>query len=154
MSKVTINNALVLDCPDSFKEMGEEELTKYFGSPQNRWGAYNADEHIILSVGWRKAGIITDAEMALIDIESRMRRSLLNYQRVSSYKTPVITKKNTGYGIRFEYRVNDSVSIHAGDLVVFKHKNRCYAIEFVTRKSHAAQALPAFEEILKSIAVS
>ena len=55
MNTVKINNEINLTFPDGFNEMGEEELTRYFSSPNNRWGAYNADEHIILSVGWKKA---------------------------------------------------------------------------------------------------
>ena len=155
MFTVRINNEINLTYPDGFKEMGEEELKKQFGSAVNRWGAFDADKHIVLSVGWKKAGFfsfLTDAEAYLIELEARLHRSLLNFQRVGKFKTKVAGKKKA-FGIRFEYRVNDSVSIHAGDVFVFKNKNKYYAVYYITRKNHAVENLPAFEEVLKSISV-
>ena len=155
MINVRINNELNLTYPDSFQEMGPEELTKYFSTPDNRWGAYDADQHIILSVSWTKAGFfsfLSDAESMMIGIESRMRRSLLNYQRVGAFPIKLIAKKKA-YGIRFEYRVNDKKLVQVGDLIVFKHKGKLYAIHYITRKSNAASSRPAFEEVLKSITI-
>ena len=156
MSNVRINNEINLTYPDSFIEMGPEELTKYFSSPNNRWGAYDEAQHIILSVGWKKTGFfgfMSDAESMMVGIESRLRRNLLNYQRVSAFKTKLVAKKK-GYGIRFEYRVNDARLVQVGDLIVFKHKGKLYAIYYITRKINAASSRPAFEEILKSITIS
>lgn len=151
MNKVKVNNVINLTYPDGFKEMGDEDLTKYFRSSENRWGVYNADEHIILSVSWTKAGLLTDAEMMLIDIESRLCRNLLNYQRISSFKTKVANKK--AYGIRFEYRVNDARIVQVADMVVFKFKNQFYAVHYITRKANAASSRLALEEVLKSVSV-
>lgn len=151
MNKVKINNVINLTYPDGFKEMGEEELTKYFRSSENRWGVYKADEHIILSVSWTKAGLLSDAEMMLIDIESRLCRNLLNYQRISSFKTKVASKK--AYGIRFEYRVNEARIVQVADMIVFKVKNQFYAVHYITRKANAAPSRLALEEVLKSISV-
>lgn len=152
MNTVKINNEINLTFPDSFKEMGEEELTRYFSSPNNRWGAYDADEHIILSVSWKKAGFLSsDPEIALFDIESRMRRDLLNYQQITSFKTKVASKK--AYGVRFEYRVNDSCRVHVGDIIVFKGKKCFYTIYYITRKANAAAARPALKEILDSVTI-
>ena len=154
MNTASINNELNLTYPDGYKEMSEEELARYFSSPANRWGAYNADEHIILSVSWTKAGFfsfMSDAESVLIGAEGRMRRNLLNYQRISSFKTTVASKK--ARGIRFEYRVNDARLVQVGDLIVFKQKNKYYAVHFITRKLNAGSSRKAFEEILKSISV-
>ena len=151
MNTVKINNVINLTYPDGFKEMGDEELTRYFSSPENRWGVYNADEHIILSVSWTKVGPLSDAEMMLIDIEARLCRRLLNYQRISSFKTKVASKK--AYGIRFEYRVNDAKIVQVSDLIVFKFKNQCCAVHYITRKANAAPSRLALEEVLKSISV-
>lgn len=152
MNTVKINNELNLTYPDNFNEMGEEELTKYFSSPNNRWGAFNSDDHIILSVGWKKAGFLSsDAESALYDIESHIRRGLLNYQQISSFKTKVASKK--ACGVRFEYRVNDSCRVHVGDIIVFKNKKYFYAVYYITRKANAAAARSALKEILDSVTV-
>lgn len=153
MNNATINNEISLTYPDGFNVMSEDELSKYFGSPQNRWGVFDAENHVILSVGWTKKKLLSflvDAESAMIGAEARLSRNLVNYQRVTSYKTK-LGKKKKAKGIRFEYRVNDSVSIHVGDLVIFKHKKKIYSVYYICRKSKAAQVLPAFEEVLKSI---
>lgn len=153
MNTVKINNEINLTYPDGFKEMGDEELTKYFGSPANRWGVYNADEHILLSVGWMKAGFLADPEMALFKMESSMRRSLLNYQKVTSFKTKVASKKPNAYGVRFEYRVNDARMVQVCDLIVFKAKNKFYTVHYITRKLNAGASRLAFKDVLESISV-
>lgn len=155
MNNANINNELQLSYPDGFKEMGEEELKKYFSSDQNRWGVYEADKHIILSVSWTKAGFLsfmTDAESMMMSIEARMCRNLLNYQRISSFKTKVAGKK--AFGIRFEYRVNDARIVQVADLIAFKYKKKFYAFHYITRKATAAADRAAFEEVLKSVSVS
>ena len=147
-----INNEVGLTYADSFSEMNEAELARYFGSPADRWGAYDAGRHIILSVGWKKAGFMqSDPEMHLFDIQSRLRRSLINYQEITTYKTKVASaKKDNACGVRFEYRVKDSVRVHVADLVVFKHKKNFYTIYFVSRKANAAEVRADLKEILQS----
>lgn len=152
MNNVKINSELGLSYPDGFKEMGEAELTRYFSSPANRWGAYNDDEHIILSVSWAKAGFLrSDPEMFLSGVEARMRLSLLNYQRVTEFKTKIAGKK--AYGIRFEYRVNDKKLVQVADMVSFKYKKNFYTVHYITRKLNAASSRPDFLEVLKSVSL-
>ena len=152
MNNVKINNELNLAYPESFNEMGEEELSRYFGSPDNRWGAYDAERHIILSVAWAKRGffgMLTDTESFLYGLESRMRRNLVNYQQICRIKTKL--GKIQAHGVRFEYRVNDACRVHVADLVAFRYKKRYYAIYFVSRKTNAASSRLEFSEILKSV---
>ena len=152
MSNVKINNEINLTYPETFKEMSGEELTRYFGNPDNRWGVYDADRHIILSVSWKKAGVLSsDPETVIIGAEARLRRNLLNYQRISEFKTKIASKK--AYGVRFEYRVNDARIVQVADLMTFKYKKNFYSIYYVTRKATAAQDRADFEEIIKSISV-
>ena len=153
MDTVKINNEINLNCPDGFKEMGEEELTRYFSKPDNRWGAYEADRHIILSVSWTKAGFLkSDPEMVVYGAEARLRRNLLNYQRISEFNIKVAGKK--AYGVRFEYRVNDARIVQVTDLITFKYKKNFYSIYYVTRKTTAAADRADFEEVIKSISLS
>lgn len=149
MNNVQVNNELNLTYPDGFKEMGEAELIKYFGKPDNRWGAYHADDHIILSVGWKKAGLSSNTEGVLFELESRMKRNLLNYQQIHAFQTKVASKK--AHGVRFEYRVNDARLNQVCDLIVFKSKKVFYSVWFITRKFNAAESRRAFEEVLNSI---
>ena len=152
MNNVKINNELELTYPEGFKEMGEEELKRYFSSANDRWGAYDEENHAVLSVSWTKAGILdflSDTESVLIGAEARLKRSLLNYQRISSFKTVIASK--VARGIRFEYRVNDSVMVHVADLIVFKYRKKYYSFNYITRKINAASTRQAFADILKSV---
>ena len=156
MNNVMINNEIGLTYADSFNEMNEAELTRYFGTPADRWGAYDADRHIVLSVGWKKAGFMqSDSEMHLFDIQSRLRRSLLNYQEITTYKTKIASsKKDNASGVRFEYRVKDSVRVHVVDLIAFKHKKNFYTIYFISRKANAAEVRADLQEILQSVTLN
>jgi len=151
MTTVKINNEINLNYPDGFKEMGEEELTRYFGTPKDRWGVFNAADHIILSVSWSKAGFMSDTDTALFEITARLRRRLVNYQQITAYDIKI--GKTKARGVRFEYRVNDTARVHVGDLVVFKNKGKYYAVYYITRKHNAAISRPAFKETLDSITV-
>lgn len=154
MSNVRINNEIGLTYPESFSEMGSAELTKYFGSADNRWGVYDEERHIILSAGWIKPRFLhsfSDSESVLDGIEAHMRRRVLNYQRITAYKMKLGNKKLNANGVRFEYRVNDAAIVQAGDVVVFKHKKLFYIIHFITRKVNASAVLPEFKEILESV---
>lgn len=152
MSGIKINNELTLTYPDHFQQMGEDELTKYFSSPKNRWGVYDEANHIILSVSWTKGGFfsfMTDAESMLTGVEARMCRNLLNYQRISSYQIKIAKKK--AYAIRFEYRVNAAKLVQVGDLITFKYKGKFYAIHYITRKTNAGESRRELQNILNSI---
>ncbi len=152
MNNAKINNEIDLAYPDGFRPMSEEEMTRYFGSPENRWGVYDPDKHIILSVSWTKAGFLqtfTDAESVLIGIESRLCRNLLNYQKVTSYKQKL--GKQKAEAIRFEYRVNDARIVQVGDVVVVKYKKKFYVIHYIIRKATATRDLPVFKEVLDSV---
>ena len=151
MNKVTINNEIELTYPDSFKEMNEAELTKYFSSPENRWGIFEPDSRILFSIGWAKAGAFADAEAMLDKMETRMRSSLLNYQRINVFDTKLGSKK--ARGLRFEYRVNDAAIVHIAEIIAFKHKKKLYATHFVTRKVQVGANNLVYKEIIDSINV-
>ena len=156
MLSVNINGQINLTYPEGFNEMGEEELIRYFSSPDNRWGVYEPDKHVIISVSWKKAGFfsfMSDAESIIIGAESRMRRNLLNYQRTKAGKMKLCGKKIKAYGITFEYRVNDKKIVQVGDLVVFKYKKFIYAIHYIGRKANEEENRPVFDELIKSLTV-
>lgn len=155
MYNVQINNEVTLVYPDGFEVMNEEELIRYFSTPADRWGVFNANDHILLSVSWKKAGFkraLIDAESYMIEVESGMLRNLLNYQRITDYKMKI--GKQKAYGIRFEYRVKDMALVQVCDIVAFKYKKKFYTVYYVTRKVNATANLPAFQEILKSITLN
>ena len=158
MNTAKINNELNVTYPDGFEEMNEESLTRYFGTAKDRWGVYDAERHVILTVGWKKARFLsffTDAESVLIGAESRMKRNLVNYQRTDSFKTKIASKKKkkNARGIRFEYRVNDSVSVHTSDMRVFKNKKTFYSFQYIGRKNKDAEYHPLFDEMMESVTV-
>lgn len=153
MYTVTINNEINLTYPDGFAQMSEEALTRYFSTPNNRWGVYNDERHIILSVSWTKTGIgrPSNPDDLLTQVQARMCRNLLCYQKLGEFKIKIGGKKSSG--IRFMYRVNDAKVVHIADLFVFKHKKHLYAVHYITRKATAAEDRLLLQEALNSITV-
>ena len=152
MMQATVNNALNLTYPDSYRELTDEEMQRYFSSAENRWGVYDEERHSILSVSWSKAGILSflsDAESLIIPIEARYKRNLINYRRLSGGKLKIAKKK--GYGIRFEYRVNNANMYQIGDLRAVKHKGRYYAFQYIGRRITDEQTHPDFDQMLESV---
>lgn len=154
MINAKINNEINLTYPEGYNEMNEAELSRYFGTPDNRWGVFDPGRHIIISVGWNKPGFrnsMGDAESYLLKMTSHMRRALLNYQVVNEYEIMIASKN--AKGVRFEYRVNDSVDVHSADLVVFKYKKKFYAVQFAARKSKVDECRREFLDLLRSISL-
>lgn len=156
MKNVTINNVISLTYPDSYQEMGEEELQRYFSSSKNRWGVYDPERHVILTVCWSKAGFfsfLTDAESLIIGAEARYKRNLINYRRREAFRTQIATdkKKKNAYGIRFEYRVNDSNLYHVSDLRTFRHQKYFYSFQYIGRRITDEQCHPDFDAMIASV---
>ena len=154
MINAKINNEINLTYPEGYNEMNEAELSRYFGTPDNRWGVFDPGRHIVISVAWTKPGFrssMGDAESFLLKMTSRMRRTLLNYQVVNEYELKIASKN--ACGVRFEYRVNDSIDVHSADLVVFKYKKKFYAVQFAARKSKVEEYRREYLELLGSISL-
>lgn len=152
MKQATVNNELTLTYPDSYEEMSEEELVRYFKSAQNRWGVYDAERHVILTVSWSKAGFfsfMSDAESMLIGVEASLKRNLINYRRKEAFKTKIAKQK--GYGIRFEYRVNNANIYQIGDLRAIKYKGKYYALQYIGRRITDEECHPDFDQLVESV---
>ena len=62
-----INNEISIGIPDGFHVMSEEELTKvYVTKDPKRWGIWDNDRHVIISVLWQDLDAFT-AMLADID---------------------------------------------------------------------------------------
>ena len=154
MNEAVINNKLKLSYPDGFHVMEEEELTRYFGSAANRWGVFDPERNMIISVSWKKAGFfgfMKDAETVLIDAEAHMKRSLVNYQCTKAFKTKIGKRK--GRGVHFEYRLDASARVHTGEMRVIKAGGAFYALRYIGRKPADEANLKLFEEVIESVSV-
>ena len=152
MKQATVNNELTVTYPDSYEEMSAEELQRYFKSEKDRWGAFDAERHVILGVSWKKAGFfsfMSDAESQLFDVEARMKRSLINYRRKEGSKTKIAKKK--GYGISFEYRVNNANMYQIGEMKTFKYKGHYYTLQYLGRRITDEECRPDFEKFAESV---
>lgn len=152
MKQATVNNAFTLTYPDSFEEMSEEELKRYFSTEKNRWGVFDAERHVILSVSWSKAGFfsfMSDAEAVMIPMEARLKRSLINYTRLDGFKTKLLKKK--GYGIKFRYRTNGANIYQIGDFRTIKYKGKFYTFQYIGRRITDEECHPDFEQMLESV---
>lgn len=48
MKTVLFDKTITIEYPDDFYEMNEEEIKKFFGGDLLRFGARNAEKHVIL----------------------------------------------------------------------------------------------------------
>lgn len=155
MSQVTVNNAINLTYPDSYHEMTEEELQRYFSTAENRWGVYDEERHVVLSVFWSKAGFfsfMSDAESFLIPIEARYKRKLINYRRKDASKIKIAKKK--GYGFSFEYRVNNANMYQIGELRAIKHKGRYYVFQYIGRRITDDECRADYNAMVESVTLA
>lgn len=154
MKQATVNQVIHLSYPDSFQDMTAEELRRYFGTEQNRWGVYDAERHAILSVNWSKAGFfsfLTDPESKMISVEAKYKRSLINYRSLASAKTKIAKQK--GYGLRFEYRANNSNMYQIGEIRMIKYKGNFYSFQYVARRITDESCHPDFVKLLESVSL-
>lgn len=154
MNTAKINNEVNLTYPESYQIMGEEELQRYFGKAENRWGVYDAERHVILSVSWSKAGfktLFSDAETMLIGVEAKFKRSLINYRRTDARKTKIARKK--GYAIRFQYRANNTNMYYLSDLRAVKCKGKYYAFQYICRRINDEECHPDFDAMMESVTI-
>ena len=152
MKQATVNNELTLTYPDTYQEMSEEELLRYYRTAENRWGVYDQERHVILSVSWKKAGILsffTDAESMMIGVEAQLKRSLINYRRKDAFKTRIAKQK--GFGIRFEYRTNGANIYQIGDIRSIKHKGKFYSLQYIGRRITDEECHPDFDRMVESV---
>lgn len=153
MKKIMINQELTGAYTEGFCEMTAQELRKFYVSEKSRCGLYDKDRHIIISVCWKKPGVLgflTDTKSVLKGAEMRLRRHLSRYRLIERLNREIMSCP--AEGIRFEYQVTGTDIIQYSDLYVFRYGDLYYSAEVVARKEGFEESQREMESFLRSFA--
>ena len=151
-----INNEISIGIPDGFHVMSEEELTKvYVTKDPKRWGIWDNDRHVIISVLWQDLNAFT-AMLADIDAAAVRNEQLTkkgyeghDYAMEGFHDADISGSHARGYS--FTYRIQD-ISQRV-DTLLFKAGRRIYSINCIGRNENREQDHELFEEILKTVSI-
>lgn len=133
MNNITVYDELILDMPEGFHVMNDEELTDYFGNTE-QWAIRDAERHIVISVVKTKPSlalsVLTDAKSVAKGVESNMRKRLIEYVHDDDITTQIAGKKTSGY--RFSFKAKDADIRQSGEILVFKNKKCFYVLQYYT----------------------
>ena len=154
MNQALIHSQLSLSYPDGFREMDQEEMKRlYQDDNPDRWGIWDQERHIILTVLWHDSNVFLSALASAKDVakstEKQLKRGMKNhcYQFGGFFQTELSGQE--AHGFRYSYHIGDIVQ--TAEALVLKRKNTCYTIYYYTREELDLVSRPVFERILRSI---
>ena len=139
-----------IECPEDFYEMDNNELKKYFASDMLRFGARNAEKHMILSVGKMKSSFVnflTDAQNVLNGAEHSL-RTLKGYCCKNKFEEIIFGKK--AKGLQFEYEATNGTK-QLGEMAVVKLKSCFYVIYCLGQLADFDEATKLFKDFRSSL---
>ncbi len=149
-----INNEISIGVPDGFHIMSAEELTKvYISSDPKRWGIWDNDRHVIITVLWQDLNAFTsmlaDIDATAVKNEQLTRKGYEghDYAMEGFHGAQICGSHARGYS--FTYRIQD-ITQHVSTLL-FKVNKRIYSINCIGRNENREQDHELFEEVLKSV---
>ena len=152
MQNTIFNKNVYIEYPDDFYEMSGEEIKKYFAGDMLRFGARNAEKHVILSVAKTKESflnLITDAKSVLNGAESSLKKGLKDYAVTERFDAGIFGK--TAKGIRFDYSASDNGVKQFCEMTVVKGKRCFYIVYCVCRLADADENDNVFTAFKKSL---
>ena len=154
MNQTLIHNELSLSWPDGFHEMDRDEMKGlYQDDNPDRWGIWDQERHIIITVFWHDSNAILAALAGPKDVakstEKQLKKGLKKhaYQFGGFYQTELCGQG--AHGFRYSYQIGDVTQ--AAEVLVLKRKNTCYTIYYYAREELAAASRPVFEDVLRSM---
>ncbi len=151
---VKIRNTLSIAVPEGFQPMSPEELRSlYRNDDPDRWGAWDKDRHVILTVSWKQYPALLSA-LADIRAVARRNRQLTEKEYAGhDYRPGGFFSLQTGAvrleGYRFSYRLDSMVQ--CAETVLMKHQKTVYSITCVGREENAEEDSRTFRGILESL---
>ena len=133
MKKAIFDNNISLAYPDDFSIMSEEEIRKYFSGDMLRFGAKNAEKHVILSLAKTNKSflnLLASPRSVLAGAENSFKR-LKDYKRLEEFDAEMLSKK--GSGLSFEYSAIDKDVKQYCEMTVVKYKNNFYVSYCLSR---------------------
>lgn len=156
MTNTTINGQIEIMIPEGFHVMDAGELKQlYRDDNTDRFGIWDKDRHIIISVFWHESGkmlsMLADPKSVAKGDELKMRKGLKNsgYACTGFFEKELCGKKTYGYGC--EYDIGEIRQI--AEAVILKKDNICYKFYYYARKNGPDTDHELFESVLDSVKI-
>ena len=150
MNSISVNSEVLINYPDSFELMDNEQIKMAFRDDNpDRWAAWDRENHVIITVGWKKYGFLTsllaDVKNIVVNNEALVEQQYegRNFKLKGYNDRKIGGHKASGY--RFEYDFED---VHQyGQIYLVKNGQTIYAIGCYARDEHEKE----FGELLDGI---
>ena len=149
-----INQEISIGVPDGFHIMSAEELTKvYVTSDPKRWGIWDQDRHVIITVLWQDLNALTamlaDIDAAAVRNEQMTKKGYEGHgYALEGFRDAQISGHHAR-GYSFTYDIQD-VHQHVATLL-FKAGKRIYSINCIGRNENCEADQKLFEDVLKTV---
>lgn len=161
MSDALLNGGLRLTYPDGFHEMDGDELRRAFGDQTpNRWGIWDTERHIIVSVTWHESNArlsrLASTKALARRVQKHAAKTYANqgYQAGGLFGIELCGMEAWGFDYRFD--VGDTGQV--GKVLVFKHVEGsaccCYTVYCYTREELAVASAEVLEAIMASMRIA
>ncbi len=153
MEKATLNNELVLACPEGFRELTAEELGRYrYYKELPSWCVRDEDRHIMLSVSWVRSfgpfAAITRSE----DVAKNMEKKIRKLMAQSDYRLDAFIRRDLGGknadGFRYEYSAQDTEM--TGETFSVRNGRMFYYIYYYARTELQEESGRILDEIFRT----
>ena len=155
MERINLNNTLHLTFPEGFRKLNEEEM-KQMRTVQQGPGVClrNDDRHIIVSLGYRKAGLL-DALLngdLIKSAQNRISGAMRACQyHLTGYQSCRVGDK-TAQSFQYTYTAQNTDMV--GECCALQVGKTIYYLHFYVRKPFEDDGLRLWKEILESAAFS
>ncbi len=154
MSTVLINQSVCIEMPDGFRTMSPEEIKQaYSGEDAKRWGAWDKEKHVMITVMWKDTSFLM---AKLADLKAVCRRNeQLNgracaghdYQSEGFFSLMAGNRPAEGY--RFSCRIGDAAQ--SAETVLIKHNKTIYSVTCTGRTENRNADREMFAAVLARI---
>ena len=154
--RVSIENKLYMDCPDGFRKLTDEELTKMNLSADGK-GLCISDKarHIVITVTLTQVNALSSWLLGTTETAWSMSRQIEKKMKQFSYAKIDDVKRTidgqVARGMDYEYIVQDIHMI--GESLVVKIEENLFYFHMYGRKVRKAETMKVFGEILDSVAI-
>ena len=154
MVKAIINNEVILSYPDGFEVMDREALKEVFlDDNPNTWGIKDEKRHMIITVLWNRArmitAMITGPSTIADSVEHKMKTSLSKSRyKCNGFERKKVSGRNAN-GFTYEYILEGVEQI--GEVLVFQNVNCYYTLYTYALKENCQAARVIIDSVENSI---
>jgi len=161
MSDALINGSLRLTYPDGFHEMDGDELRRAFGDQTpDRWGIWDTDRHIIVSVAWHESNARLSRLASTKALAKRVQKHAAKTYAKQGYRAGGLFGIELcgaeAWGFDYRYDVGDIGQV--GKALVLKHLEGstccCYTVYYHAREELAVASAEVLQAIMASMRIA